>query len=79
MSTACARARVNTCNKEGLGMNIFKQIKTVLWGFFGVGRRKDMAEIHERGNPLVLVIVAFGLLLLFVAGLASLAHAFGGG
>ena len=62
-----------------MSMNIFKQIKTVLWSFIGIGRRKDMAEINERGNPLVLVIIAFGLLLLFVAGLASLAHTFGGG
>ncbi|WP_036596069.1 DUF2970 domain-containing protein [Ottowia thiooxydans] len=55
-------------------MNIFRQIKTVLWSFIGIGRRKDMAEIHERGNPLVLVIIAFGLLLLFVGGLVLLAR-----
>ncbi|MET4579926.1 DUF2970 domain-containing protein [Ottowia thiooxydans] len=55
-------------------MNILLQIKTVLWSFLGVGRRKDMAQIHERGSPIVLVVVAFGLLLVFVGGLALLAH-----
>lgn len=60
-------------------MNILLQIKTVLWSFIGVGRRKDMAHIHERGSPIVLMAIAFGLLLVFVGGLALLAHSVAGG
>lgn len=55
-------------------MNIFRQVKTVLWSFIGLGRRKDMAEIHERGNPLVLILIAFILVLLFVGTLMFIAH-----
>lgn len=55
-------------------MNLIRQIKTVLWSFTGLGRRQDMAQISERGNPLVLVLIAFVLVLLFVGVLASIAH-----
>ena len=55
-------------------MNLMRQIKTVLWSFVGLGRRKDMAEIHERGNPLLLILVAFMLVLLFVGTLALVVH-----
>ena len=56
-------------------MNLLRQIKTVLWSFVGLGQRKDMADIHQRGNPLLLVLVAFVLLLLFLGTLAFIAHA----
>lgn len=56
-------------------MNLLRQIKTVLWSFVGLGQRKDMADIHQRGNPLVLILVAFVLLLLFLGTLAFIAHA----
>ena len=56
-------------------MNLLRQIKTVLWSFVGLGRRQDMATIHQRGNPLVLVLVAFALVLLFLGTLAWIAHA----
>jgi len=55
-------------------MNLIRQIKTVLWSFIGLGRSQDMAQIHERGNPLVLVLVAFMLVLMFLATLAFIAH-----
>jgi hypothetical protein len=56
-------------------MNLIRQIKTVLWSFIGLGRRKDMSEIHERGNPLVLILIAFVLVLVFLGTLAFIAHA----
>jgi len=55
-------------------MNIIRQIKTVLWSLIGLGRRKDMAEIHERGNPLVLILIAFLFVVAFLGTLAFIAH-----
>jgi hypothetical protein len=55
-------------------MNFIRQVKTVLWSFVGLGRRQDMATIHERGNPLVLVLIAFALLLVLMGTLAFVAH-----
>ncbi len=56
-------------------MNIVRQVKTVMWSFVGLGRRQDMAEIHQRGNPLVLVLIAFVLVLMLLGTLAVIAHA----
>ena len=55
-------------------MNLIRQIKTVLWSFIGLGRRQDMAEIPERGNPLVLILIAFVLVPLFVGTLVFIAR-----
>ena len=55
-------------------MNFVRQVKTVLWSFVGLGRRQDMAQIHERGNPLVLVLIAFVLVLMLMGALALIAH-----
>jgi hypothetical protein len=55
-------------------MNILRQAKTVLWSFAGLGRREDMAEIHERGNPLVLIAIAFVFVAIFLGTLAFIAH-----
>ncbi len=55
-------------------MNILRQIKTVLWSFVGLGRRSDMAQIEQRGNPLVLILIAFSLVLMFLGTLALIAH-----
>lgn len=55
-------------------MNLFRQVKTVLWSLIGLGRRKDMESLHERGNPLVLVLIAFVFVLLFLGMLAFIAH-----
>jgi hypothetical protein len=55
-------------------MNLIRQIKTVLWSFIGLGQRKDMAEIHQRGNPLVLILIAFVVVLVFLGTLALIAH-----
>lgn len=55
-------------------MNFLRQVKTVLWSFVGLGRRKDMEQIHERGNPLILILIAFVFVLLFLGTLAFIAH-----
>ena len=55
-------------------MNFVRQIRTVLWSLVGLGRRQDMAEIHERGSPLVLILIAFVLVLMFLATLATIAN-----
>lgn len=55
-------------------MNLIRQIQTVLWSFVGLGRRQDMGEIHKRGNPLILILIAFVLVILFLAILAFIAH-----
>jgi hypothetical protein len=55
-------------------MNLLRQIQTVLWSLVGLGRRKDMATIHQRGNPLVLIPIAFGFVLAFLGTLALIAH-----
>jgi hypothetical protein len=56
-------------------MNFVRQVKTVLWSFVGLGRRQDMAQIQERGNPLMLVLIAFVLVLMLLGTLAFIAHA----
>lgn len=55
-------------------MNLLRYIKTVLWSFIGIGRRQDMAQLSERGNPLILVVVAFVLLLVFLITLVLAAR-----
>ena len=55
-------------------MNFLRQIKTVLWSMVGLGQRKDMAEVGQRGNPLVLILIAFVLVLLFLGTLAFIVH-----
>ena len=55
-------------------MNFFRQVKAVLWSFIGLGRRKDMESVQERGNPLVLILIAFVFVLLFLGTLAFIAH-----
>ena len=54
--------------------NLLRQIKTVLWSLIGLGRRDDMEQIHERGNPLVLIAIAFVFVLLLLGTLAFIAH-----
>lgn len=60
-------------------MNILRQVKTVLWGLIGIGRRKDMEDIPERGNPIVLLLVALVLVVLLVGTLAFVARTAAGG
>lgn len=55
-------------------MTMLRQIKTVLWSFVGLGRRQDMADIPERGNPLVLILIAFVLVLVLLGTLALIAR-----
>jgi hypothetical protein len=55
-------------------MNFIRQIKTVLWSFVGLGRRGDASTIAQRGSPLVLIPIAFGIVLVFLGTLAFIAH-----
>ena len=55
-------------------MHIVRQIKTVLWSLDGLGQREDMEQIPEQGSPLTLILIAFILVLLFLAVLATIAY-----
>lgn len=55
-------------------MNIVRQVQAVLWSFIGLGRRQDMARLGGQGNPLLLILIAFVLVLLFLATLATVAR-----
>ena len=55
-------------------MTMLRQIKTVLWSFVGLGRRQDMADIPERGDPLVLILIALVLVLVLLGTLALIAR-----
>lgn len=56
-------------------MQIIRQVQAVLWSFVGLGRRKDAAQLNEGANPLLLILIAFVLVLLFLGTLALVAHA----
>jgi len=53
-------------------MNIWPQVKTVLWSFIGIGGRKR-GEEHKL-NPLVVIAIAFVLVGLFLGTLALVAR-----
>ena len=52
-------------------MDIWRQVKTVLWSFIGIGGRKRGEE--NRVNPLVVIAVAFVLVAALLGTLAFLA------
>ena len=54
-------------------MNLLRHIQAVLWGFIGLGRRKDMSELHSSGNPILLIATGLVLALVLVAVLIGLA------
>lgn len=54
---------------------IIAQTKTVLWSMVGLGRRKDMEQSRDRGNPLLLIPIFFLFVLIFLGTLALVAHA----
>ncbi len=57
-------------------MNTLSYVRTVLWAFFGVGRRGAAREQLAKGKPVVLITVALVLAALFgltLCGLASIA------
>jgi hypothetical protein len=54
-------------------VNVFRQVKTVLWGFFGVAPR-DARGQHEKTNPFVLIGVALVAVLVFLGTLAFIVH-----
>jgi hypothetical protein len=55
-------------------MSFFHHLKLVLWSFIGLGRRKHMDDPGQRINPLVLILIAFVLVLLFLGTLAFIAR-----
>lgn len=55
-------------------MNVFRQVKTVLWGFFGVAPRDARGGEHEKMNPFVLIGVALVAVLVFLGTLAFIVH-----
>jgi hypothetical protein len=54
-------------------MNILRHIQAVLWGFIGLGRRKDMSDLHSSGNPILLIATGIVIALALVALLIGLA------
>ena len=54
-------------------MNLLRHIQAVLWGFIGLGRRKDMSELHASGSPILLIATGLVLVLVLVAVLIGLA------
>lgn len=50
-------------------MNVWNQVKTVLWSFIGIGGRRKDAKV----NILVVIAVAFVLVVLFLGTLAFIA------
>ena len=54
-------------------MNLLRHIQAVLWGFIGLGRRKDMSELHASGSPILLISTGVVLVLVLVAVLIGLA------
>ena len=59
-------------------METLSYVRTVLWAFFGVGRRRAAREQLAKGKPLLLITVALALAALFgltLWGLANIAAA----
>jgi len=56
--------------------NFLRVLRAVLWGFIGLGGRRDDAEkrLEGTGGLLPLVLVGLVLALLLVGGLVALAH-----
>ena len=54
-------------------MNLARSIKTVLWSFIGLGGRQRPGATDQL-NPLVLILVAFVLVLMFLGTLALVAR-----
>jgi len=54
-------------------MNLLRHIQAVLWGFIGLGRRKDMSELHSSGNPILLIATGVVIALVLVGVLIGLA------
>ena len=55
-------------------MNVFRQVKTVLWGFFGVAPREARTGEPQKVNPFVLIAVALVMVLVFLGTLAFIVH-----
>lgn len=53
-------------------MDIWRQVKTVLWSFAGLSGRKR-GEDH-RINPLVVILVAFLVVIAFLGAIAFIAR-----
>ena len=55
-------------------MNVFRQVKTVLWGFFGVAPRDAREGRQENVNPFVLIGVALAAVLVLLGMLVLIVH-----
>jgi hypothetical protein len=56
-------------------MNFLQTVKAVLWSFIGIRKRSELEQdMGGRLNPLAVIVVAFVLVLLFIAGLITLVH-----
>ncbi|MGC4397343.1 DUF2970 domain-containing protein [Hydrogenophaga sp. T2] len=53
-------------------MTVMREVRTVLWGFIGVARRKRLEG--PQGHPLVIIAVGFCGVAVFMGLLALLAH-----
>lgn len=58
---------------------MLNQIKTVLWSLIGLAPRQDKGAEGRRGNPLMLVAIAFVVVLLFLVTIAFIAHSVANG
>lgn len=54
-------------------MNALRYLRTVLWSFVGLGRRENAEELARAGGAVPLLLVAFGVLAVVLAGLIGLA------
>ena len=55
-------------------MNFLQTVKAVLWSFIGIRKRSGLEDDMGRLNPFAIIAVALVLVVLFVAGLATLVH-----
>ncbi|HEY8048520.1 MAG TPA: DUF2970 domain-containing protein [Ramlibacter sp.] len=56
-------------------MNFLQTVKAVLWSFLGIRKRSDLErDLGGRLNPFAVIVVAFVLVAVFVAGLITLVH-----
>ena len=55
-------------------MNFLGTVKAVLWSFLGIRKRSGYEQDLGKLNPFHVIAVALVLVVLFVAGLATLVH-----
>jgi hypothetical protein len=50
-------------------MSFARSVKTVAWSFFGIRKNSEFQQDLARVNPLHIIVVAVGAVLMFVVGL----------